>query len=90
MFAAYAGIYFWFPKMCGRMMDERLGKLHFWMTFIGFHGTFLVQHWLGNEGMPRRYVDYLPTRRVHHAEHDLDDLRRSSSAPRPSRSSTTW
>ena len=61
VFAAYAGIYFWFPKMCGRMMDERLGKLQFWMTFIGFHGTFLVQHWLGDEGMPRRYVDYLPT-----------------------------
>ncbi|CAB4930955.1 unannotated protein [freshwater metagenome] len=61
VFAAYAGIYFWFPKMCGRMMDERLGKVHFWLTFIGFHTTFLVQHWLGNEGMPRRYADYLPT-----------------------------
>jgi cytochrome c oxidase subunit I len=61
VFAAYAGIYFWFPKMCGRMMDERLGKLQFWLTFIGFHTTFLVQHWLGGEGMPRRYVDYLPT-----------------------------
>src|SRR4051812_7928027 len=61
VFAAYAGIYFWFPKMCGRMMDERLAKLHFWMTFIGFHGTFLIQHWLGNEGMPRRYADYLST-----------------------------
>ncbi|WP_166534984.1 cytochrome c oxidase subunit I [Blastococcus xanthinilyticus] len=61
VFAAYAGIYFWFPKMCGRMMDEKLGKLQFWLTFIGFHGTFLIQHWLGNTGMPRRYVDYLPT-----------------------------
>jgi cytochrome c oxidase subunit 1 len=61
VFAAFAGIYFWFPKMCGRMMDEKLGKLHFWLTFIGFHGTFLVQHWLGNQGMPRRYADYLPT-----------------------------
>ncbi|SNR30227.1 aa3-type cytochrome oxidase subunit I [Blastococcus mobilis] len=61
VFAAYAGIYFWFPKMCGRMLDERLGKLHFWLTFVGFHGTFLVQHWLGGEGMPRRYADYLPT-----------------------------
>jgi cytochrome c oxidase subunit 1 len=61
VFAAYAGIYFWFPKMSGRMMDERLGKLQFWMVFIGFHGTFLVQHWLGNEGMPRRYVDYAAT-----------------------------
>jgi cytochrome c oxidase subunit 1 len=60
VFAAYAGVYFWFPKMCGRMMDERIGKLHFWLTFVGFHATFLVQHWLGNQGMPRRYVDYLP------------------------------
>jgi cytochrome c oxidase subunit I len=54
VFATYAGIYFWFPKMTGRMMDETLGKFHFWTTFVGFHGTFLVQHWLGNEGMPRR------------------------------------
>jgi cytochrome c oxidase subunit 1 len=61
VFAAFGGIYFWFPKMSGRMMDERLGKLHFWMTFIGFHTTFLIQHWLGNQGMPRRYADYLPT-----------------------------
>ncbi|MEU7813410.1 cytochrome c oxidase subunit I [Pseudonocardia sp. NPDC049154] len=61
VFATYGGIYFWFPKMTGRMLDETLGKFHFWLTFIGFHTTFLVQHWLGNEGMPRRYVDYLPT-----------------------------
>jgi cytochrome c oxidase subunit 1 len=61
VFATYAGVYFWFPKMTGRMLDERLGKLHFWLTVIGFHGTFLVQHWLGNEGMPRRYADYLST-----------------------------
>ena len=61
VFATFAGIYFWFPKMTGRMMDETLGKIHFWTLFIGFHTTFLVQHWLGNEGMPRRYVDYLPT-----------------------------
>ncbi|WP_342661819.1 putative cytochrome c oxidase subunit 1 (plasmid) [Rhodococcus ruber] len=60
VFATYAGIYFWFPKMTGRMLDERLGKWHFWLTFVGFHATFLVQHWLGNEGMPRRYADYLP------------------------------
>ena len=59
VFAVFAGMYFWFPKMTGRMLDERLGKLHFWLTFIGFHTTFLVQHWLGNEGMPRRYADYL-------------------------------
>ncbi|WP_116709135.1 cytochrome c oxidase subunit I [Actinomycetospora cinnamomea] len=61
VFATYAGIYFWFPKMTGRMMDERLGKFHFWATFIGFHLTFLIQHWLGNEGMPRRYADYAVT-----------------------------
>ena len=42
-------------------MNERIGKLHFWLTFIGFHGTFLVQHYLGNEGMARRYGDCLPT-----------------------------
>jgi cytochrome c oxidase subunit 1 len=60
VFAVFAGVYFWFPKMTGRMLDERLGKLHFWLTFIGFHTTFLVQHWLGNEGMPRRYADYQP------------------------------
>jgi cytochrome c oxidase subunit 1 len=59
VFAVYAGIYFWFPKMTGRMMDERLGKIHFWLTLIGFNVTFLVQHWLGTEGMPRRYSDYL-------------------------------
>jgi cytochrome c oxidase subunit 1 len=61
VFAVFAGIYFWFPKFTGRYLDERLGKLHFWGTFIGFHVTFLVQHWLGNEGMPRRYADYLPS-----------------------------
>ncbi|WP_028661422.1 aa3-type cytochrome oxidase subunit I [Saccharomonospora saliphila] len=61
VFATFAGIYFWFPKITGRMMDEPLAKLHFWLTFVGFHATFLVQHWLGNEGMPRRYVDYLGT-----------------------------
>ncbi|MFE3052595.1 cytochrome c oxidase subunit I [Nocardia sp. NPDC059239] len=60
-FATYAGIYFWFPKMTGRMLDERLGKWHFWTTFLGFHATFLVQHWLGAQGMPRRYADYLPS-----------------------------
>ena len=60
VFAAYAGIYFWFPKFTGRYMNERLGKVHFWLTFVGFHTTFLVQHWLGAEGMPRRYADYLP------------------------------
>ncbi len=47
--------------MTGRFLDERLGKFHFWTTFVGFHLTFLVQHWLGTMGMPRRYADYLPS-----------------------------
>jgi cytochrome c oxidase subunit 1 len=58
VFAFFAGSYYWFPKFTGRMMDDRLGKVHFWTLFVGFHLTFLVQHWLGAEGMPRRYVDY--------------------------------
>ncbi|MGI5164194.1 cytochrome c oxidase subunit I [Spirillospora sp. CA-253888] len=58
VFAMFAGFYFWWPKMTGRMLDERLGKIHFWFLFVGFHTTFLVQHWLGAEGMPRRYADY--------------------------------
>lgn len=59
VFMMFAGFYFWWPKMTGRMLDEKLGKLHFWLLFVGFHTTFLVQHWLGAEGMPRRYSDYL-------------------------------
>ncbi len=58
VFAMFGGFYFWWPKLTGRMLDERLGKIHFWLLFIGFHTTFLVQHWLGVEGMPRRYADY--------------------------------
>ncbi|MFC4113853.1 cytochrome c oxidase subunit I [Nonomuraea zeae] len=58
VFAMFSGFYFWWPKMTGRMLDDRLGKVHFWTLFIGFHTTFLVQHWLGQIGMPRRYADY--------------------------------
>jgi cytochrome c oxidase subunit 1 len=58
VFAMFAGFYFWWPKLTGRMLDERLGKIHFWLLFTGFHVTFLVQHWLGVAGMPRRYADY--------------------------------
>ena len=43
------------------MLDEQHGKVHFWLLFVGFHTTFLVQHWLGVEGMPRRIADYLPS-----------------------------
>ena len=58
VFAMFAGFYFWWPKWTGRMLNERLGMVHFWMLFIGFHMTFLIQHWLGVEGMVRRYADY--------------------------------
>ncbi len=59
VFGAFGGFYFWFPKMTGRMMNDTLGKVHFWTLFVGFHLTFLIQHWLGAAGMPRRYADYL-------------------------------
>ena len=61
VFAMFAGFYFWWPKITGKMLNERLGKVHFWLLFVGFHTTFLVQHWLGVEGMQRRIADYLPT-----------------------------
>jgi cytochrome c oxidase subunit I len=57
-FAGFAAIYYWFPKFTGRMMNERLGQLHFVLLFIGFNVTFFVQHELGLRGMPRRVVTY--------------------------------
>jgi cytochrome c oxidase subunit 1 len=61
VFAMFSGFYFWWPKWTGKMLNERLGKIHFWLLFIGFHTTFLIQHWIGVEGMPRRYWSYLPS-----------------------------
>jgi cytochrome c oxidase subunit I len=58
VFGIFAGIYYWFPKMTGRMMSEGLGKLSFWVMFVGFNLTFLVQHSAGLSGMPRRIYDY--------------------------------
>ena len=58
VFAMFAGFYFWWPKMTGKMLNETWGKIHFWLTFSGFHTTFLVQHWLGAGGMQRRIPDY--------------------------------
>ena len=58
VFTIFAGIYFYFPKMTGRMYPEWAGKLHFWMMFIGANITFFPQHFLGRQGMPRRYIDY--------------------------------
>jgi cytochrome c oxidase subunit 1 len=60
VFAMFSGFYFWWPKWTGKMLNDRLGKWHFWLLFIGFHTTFLIQHWLGVIGMPRRYATYLP------------------------------
>ncbi|OMG59154.1 cytochrome c oxidase subunit I [Tessaracoccus sp. ZS01] len=58
VFAMFAGFYYWWPKFTGRMLNETWGKIHFWTLFIGFHTTFLVQHWLGVGGMQRRIADY--------------------------------
>jgi cytochrome c oxidase subunit 1 len=60
LFTIFAGIYYWFPKMTGRMYNEKLGKLHFWLTFIGFNLTFFPMHLIGTRGMPRRVSDYAP------------------------------
>ncbi|GIX03497.1 MAG: cytochrome-c oxidase [Planctomycetaceae bacterium] len=57
LFGVFGAIHFWFPKMFGRMMSERLGKLHFALTFLGFNGTFYPMHMLGVAGFPRRYAD---------------------------------
>jgi cytochrome c oxidase subunit 1 len=59
VFALFAGVYYWFPKITGRLLGTGLGKVHFWMTFVGFHLTFAVQHVLGLQGMPRRVPDYI-------------------------------
>jgi len=58
VFALFAALYYWFPKMSGRMMSESLGKVSFWLMFVGFNVTFLVQHSAGLSGMPRRIYDY--------------------------------
>ena len=58
LFEMFAGFYFWWPKMTGKMLDDRIGKIQFWLMFIGFNMTFLVQHWIGVEGMPRRIANY--------------------------------
>ena len=77
LFTIFAGVYYWFPKMTGRMYDERLGKLHFWMTFIFFNLTFGPMHIIGVAG------DAAPRLRLRRQVRDLEpdhlDLRRSSS-----------
>jgi cytochrome c oxidase subunit 1 len=58
VFGVFAGLYYWFPKITGRMYDERLAQIHFWLMFVGFNATFLPQHMLGLMGMPRRIYTY--------------------------------
>tara|TARA_Y100000768_G_scaffold384449_1_gene368497 strand:- start:300 stop:1484 length:1185 start_codon:yes stop_codon:yes gene_type:complete len=58
IFSIMAAVYYWIPKWTGNMYDERLGKLHFWLSFIGVNVTFFPQHWIGLAGMPRRVPDY--------------------------------
>jgi len=60
LFAVFAAFYYWYPKMTGRMLNEPLGKLHFWLFFLGFHATFDVMHFAGILGMPRRIYTYEP------------------------------
>ncbi len=65
VFTIFAGLYYWYPKMSGRMMSERLGRASFWTMLIGFHVTFFVQHAIGLEGMPRRVYEYSDTGQLH-------------------------
>ena len=60
VFGVFAGLYYWFPKMFGRMLNETLGKIHFVLMFVGFNLTFFPMHILGLEGMPRRIANYAP------------------------------
>jgi cytochrome c oxidase subunit 1 len=60
VFGLFAGLYFWFPKVTGRILDERLGRIHFWLMVVGVNVTFLPMFWLGQWGMPRRIATYLP------------------------------
>ncbi len=60
VFAIFSGLYYWFPKLSGRLMNERIGKVHFWLMFIGFNLTFGPMHWLGLQGMVRRTWKYAP------------------------------
>ena len=75
MFGIFAGLYYWWPKFFGRMLDEKLGKLHFWLVFFGFNLAFMPQHLLGLLGMPRRIYTYSEGGAWEVVQHDLDDRR---------------
>jgi cytochrome c oxidase subunit 1 len=68
IFGIFSATYFWFPKMFGRMMNEGLGKLHFWLTFIGVYSIFLPMHFLGMAGNPRRYAQMTEFRYLDHLQ----------------------
>src|SRR4030095_8345769 len=58
IFGMFAALYFWFPKMFGRFLNENIGKFHFWITFIGVYSIFVPMHIMGIVGMPRRYAQF--------------------------------
>ena len=74
VFCMFGGFYFWWPKWTGKMLDERLGRWHFWTVFSGFNITFLVQHWLGVIGMPRRVANYPDLPRVATTLNDISSI----------------
>ena len=76
IFGMFAATYFWFPKMFGRMMGEGIGKVHFWITFIGVYCIFVPMHTMGIVGMPRRFALHRSARRVHR-QHRVDRERRA-------------
>ena len=73
VFTIFAAIYYWFPKITGRMLSEGLGKLSFWLMFFGFLATFLIQHVIGLDGMPRRVYEYDNVGQPRALQPDLDD-----------------
>ena len=75
VFGVFAGIYFWFPKMTGKFLDETLGKIHFWLMFIGMNLAFMPMHVLGLKGMPRRIADVPARPGLGILEPDLDHRR---------------
>jgi cytochrome c oxidase subunit I len=66
IFGIFAASYYWFPKMFGRMLNESLGKIHFWLTFVGTYSIFMPMHYLGMAGQPRRYSQFTEVAYLHH------------------------